>query len=137
MAARRFSLHPGTARKFAAAEAELHKLYREKRAKGIRVTGYWLRVQMRRHVSDIYGQQAASKFKASSMWLASFAGRYNMSLRVRTNKKNMSVLERATKCKRWHARFRRRLRRGRQVHPKFGRWLPEDRVSLDQVQFTA
>mmetsp|Transcript_18076 Transcript_18076/g.45302 ORF Transcript_18076/g.45302 Transcript_18076/m.45302 type:complete len:270 (-) Transcript_18076:430-1239(-) len=44
-----------------------------------------------------------------------------------------SVEERATKCKRWHARFRRRLRKGVQRDPKWGRWLPEDRISLDQV----
>ena len=41
------------------------------------------------------------------------------------------------KCKRWHARFRRRLRRESSttapLHETWGRWLPQDRISIDQV----
>lgn len=131
--ARKLTLHPGRGRKFAAAEAELHNMYRQMRARGLRVKGYWLRVQMKRLVVRIYGEAAAATFKASKSWLVAFTDYYSMSLRRRSNKKNVSVEERATKCKRWHARFRRRLRKGVQRDPKWGRWLPEDRISLDQV----
>lgn len=134
-AARKFSLHPGSGRKYAAAEAEVHSIYKEKRAKGIRVSSNFLRIEMKRQVARIFGDEVLQTFKASAMWLAQFACHYNMSLRVGTNKKNLSVAERVTKCKRWHARFRRRLSRGSpdSLHAKWGRWLPENRISLDQV----
>lgn len=135
-AARKFTLHPGSARKYAAAEAEVHAMYKELRAKGARINGHFLRIQMKRCMSRIYGQDVLQHFKASHTWLAKFARHYNMSLRRITNKKNMSVEERSIKCRRWHARYRRRLKRGKQLHPKWGRWLPEDRISLDQVRFT-
>ena len=111
----------------------MYELYREKRAVGLRVTGYFLRLEMKRVVRTLYGEESAAHFKASKKWLYKFAMHYNMSLRVRSNKKNQSVEERAGKCKRWHARFRRRLKRGKQQDPKYDRWLPEDRLSADQV----
>lgn len=132
-AARKFTLHPGTSRKYAAAEAELHKLYREKRQRGLKISAHWLRINMKRIVRSMYGDEAALHFKASPVWLFKFTNHYNMSLRKRTNKKNMSVDERAAKCKRWHARFRRRLSRSKQLSPKWGRWLPQDRLSIDQA----
>lgn len=132
-AARKFTLHPGRGRTFAAAEAALHKLYRERRTRGLRVRGSYLRIQMKRFVHHIYGGGVADQFKACKTWLAKFFNCYNMSLRKSTNKKNMSVEERAGKCRRWHARFRRRLKRGKQLSSIWGRWLPEDRISLDQV----
>lgn len=136
-AARKFTLHSGGNRKFAAAEAEVHALYKERREKGLRVKGHFLRIQMKRCVARIYGEETARLFKASRKWLFKFTKHYNMSLRVITNKKNQSVEERAAKCKRWHARFRRRLKRGTHdsLHPVWGRWLPENRISLDQVQY--
>lgn len=70
-AARKYTLHPGPSQKFAAAEGALHKLYREKRAKGIRVKGHFLRISMKRFVRDIYGEAAAAHFKASKSWLRS------------------------------------------------------------------
>ena len=74
-------------------------------------------------------------FKASCQWLTTFTKIYSMSLRRRSNKKHLSVEERKPKCQRWHARFRRRLKNGdpSKLHPKWGRWLPEDRISIDQV----
>lgn len=136
-AARRKTLHPGSRRKFAAAEAALHKLYKEKRSRGLRVNSHFLRLNMKKLVREIYGEAPAAEFKASKYWLVGFAKHYNMSTRKKTNKKNMSAEERAGKCKRWHARFRRRLKRGRQLDPVWGRWLPQDRYSLDQVYIRA
>ena len=49
----------------------------------------------------------------------------------------MPIESRLAKCKRWHARFRRRLRRESSttapLHETWGRWLPQDRISIDQV----
>ena len=81
------------------------------------------------------GDTVAASFKASSCWLHQFTRHFDMSLRSKTNKKHLSVDKRLPKCKRWHARFRRRLKGGpkSKLDPKWGRWLPEDRLSIDQV----
>ena len=134
-AARRCTLHKGALRPFAVAEAEVHALYREKRRKGLRVSGHILRVMMKKTVKKFYGEKVAAKFKASSAWLQRFTRAFDMSLRCKTNKKHLSIEERLPTCKRWHARFRRRLKGGpkEKLDPKWGRWLPEDRWSIDQV----
>ena len=117
------------------AEEEVHAIYREKRRKGLPITAHFLRVTMKKTVKKFYGTEASDHFKASSNWLAQFTRLFGMSLRRKTNKKNLSVEERLPKCKRWHTRFRRRLQGGpkAKLHPKWGRWLPEDRLSIDQV----
>ena len=136
-AARRCMLRTRTIRPFAAAEAEVHAIYREKRDKGLPTTGHYLRVTMKKTLRKHYGSDAADSFKASRCWLSGFTRYFEMSLRRKTNKKHMSVEERLPKCKRWHARFRRRLGAGPpgKLHLKWGRWLPEDRLSGDQVPF--
>ena len=133
VSARKAALHPGRKRKFAAAEEEVMAIYREKRRKGLRISGYFLRITMKRIVQQHYGTDVS--FKASSCWLSLFARHFSISLRRKTNKKHLSVEERMPKCQRWHARFRRRLKGGKpeKLHPKWGRWLPEDRLSIDQV----
>ena len=130
-AARKVSLQPGRSCKFAAAEAETYAQYREKRSKGLKVSGIILRTMMKKNVRKHYGTEAA--FKASTFWLRSFAHRYSISIRKGSNTKNKSAAEKMPKIQRWHARFRRRLSRGKQLDPKWGRWLPEDRISTDQV----
>ena len=133
--ARRTTLHRGRAPPFAAVEMELHKRYREKRKRGERVWGQWLRVSMKRLVRELGGDAAAASFKATKWWLRSFARRFGMSLRRKSNSRAESVLVRLPKIKRWHARLRRRLGRGpaERLDPKWGRWLPEDRLHADQV----
>ena len=132
-AARRVSLHPGRTVPFAAAEAETHAGYRAKRIRGERVPGQWLRVTMKRNVREFYGDDAAAGFKASKLWLLHFARRFGISLRRKSNAKAEPVEVRLPKIKRWHARLRRRLKRGRAVDPVYGRWLPRNRLSHDQV----
>ena len=95
-------------------------IYREKRRKGLRISGHFLRITMKRIVQQHYGTTDAS-FKASSCWLSLFARHFSISLRRKTNKKHLSVEERLPKCQRWHARFRRRLKGGtREAAPKVG-----------------
>ena len=66
--------------------------------------------------------------------MTAFTTYYSMSLRKGTNNKNTSVEDRKHKCQRWHARFRRRLQSGiGKKDPKWGRWLPKNRLSIDQV----
>ena len=132
-AARQVSLHPGRTVPFAAAETELHAGYRAKRRGGERVSGQWLRISMKRLVREFYGDDAADGFKASKLWLRQFARRFGISLRRKSNAKAEPVEMRLPKIKRWHARLRRRLKRGGAVHPVYGRWLPRNRLSHDQV----
>ena len=129
----RLSLHPGGRCRFPLAEEEVFAAYTLHRAKGQRVTARFLRVAMRRAIHQRYGEEAASSFRASPRWLQAFARRHRISLRRKTNSKHLPVEARVDKIKRWHARFRRRLKRGSNLHSKWGRWLPQDRISIDQV----
>ena len=133
--ATRFSLHPGSKCRFPLAEADAYAVYEKRRANGMRVTARFLRVAMRRSILERHGEEVASSFRASHRWLQAFARRHHVSLRRKTNCKHMPVESRLAKCKRWHARFRRRLRHSSTtpLHKTWGRWLPEDRISIDQV----
>lgn len=149
--ARRMTLHRGRTAPFAACEVELHALYRKRRRGdgeaagassnggqrgGQRVSGMWLRIQMKRLVRKHCGDHAADGFKASKFWLRNFARRFGMSLRRKSNSKAEPIAVRLPKIKRWHARLRRRLKRvGRSgtVDPVWGRWLPRNRLAVDQV----
>ena len=133
----RFSLHPGSKCRFPLAEADTYTACKEHRTNGLRVTARFLRVAMRRSILEHYDEVAAASFRASHRWLQAFARRHRLSLRRKTNSKHMPIESRLAKCKRWHARFRRRLRRESSttapLHETWGRWLPQDRISIDQV----
>ena len=133
----RFSLHPGSKCRFPLAEADTYTACKEHRTNGLRVTARFLRVAMRRSILEHYGEVAAASFRASHRWLQAFARRHRLSLRRKTNSKHVPIEARLAKCKRWHARFRRRLRRESSttapLHETWGRWLPQDRISIDQV----
>ena len=132
----RFSLNPGSKCRFPLAEAATYAVCKEHRTNGLRITARFLRVAMRRSILEHYGDMAATSFRASHRWLQAFARRHRLSLRRKTNSKHMPVEARLAKCKRWHARFRRRLRRASStapLHETWGRWLPQDRISIDQV----
>ena len=133
----RFSLHPGSKCRFPLAEADTYTACKEHRTNGLRVTARFLRVAMRRSILEHYGEVAAASFRASHRWLQAFARRHRLSLRRKTNSKHVPIEARLAKCKRWHARFRRRLRRASSttapLHETWGRWLPQDRISIDQV----
>jgi hypothetical protein len=93
--ARRMTLHRGRTAPFAACEIELHGLYRRRRRGtaaaasdggssarrgGQRVTGMWLRIQMKRLIRKHCGDHAADSFKATKWWLRNFARRFGISL---------------------------------------------------------
>ena len=140
--ARRLSLHRGQQRPFAAAEVELHAEYRIRRRGdgasrkgGERVTGHWLRIRMKQLVRQHYGDDAADGFKASSFWLRGFARCFGISLRAKSNSRAEAIEVRLPKIRRWHARLRRRLKRGPadKLDSKWGRWKQENRLATDQV----
>jgi hypothetical protein len=140
--ARRLSLHRGVQRPFAAAEVELHAEYRVRRRGdgasrkgGERVTGHWFRIRMKQLVRQHYGDDAADGFKASPLWLRGFARCFGISLRAKSNSRAEAIEVRLPKIRRWHARLRRRLKRGPSdtLDSKWGRWKPENRLAGDQV----
>ena len=127
-------LHGGRGAAFAPAEAELFSMFKAHRTRGRRVNERWLCIQMRKLIRLHYGDEAADNFKGSYGWLERFASRFDIALRRANNSKNQSVAERLPKIKRWHARLRRRLKVGPpgRLHVKWGRWLPKNRLSVDQ-----
>ena len=133
--ARKQSLHRGRGGVFPLAEAELYAQFKVRRSKGLRVLERWLVINMRKLIRKYYGDEMADKFKGSYGWVGKYAARHDISLRRRTNHKNTSVEERLPIIKRWHARLRRRLKTGpnQNLHPKWGRWLPWNRLNIDQV----
>lgn len=131
--ARKMSLHRGRGAVFHVAEEELYKLFKQRRSRGLRISERWFVINMRKLIRQHYGDEMADKFKGSYGWVGRFASRYNLSLRRGNNHKNSSVEERLPKIKRWHARLRRRLKTGVVLDPKWGRWLPHNRLSIDQV----
>ena len=99
--ARRMTLHPGRPGQFGACEVELHALYRRRRRGdsegttsssaqrgGERVSGQWLRIQMKRLVRKHCGDHAVAGFKASKWWLRNFARRFGISLRRKSNSRS-------------------------------------------------
>lgn len=134
-AARRMTLHPGRGAVYLAAEAELYTKFKAERREGKRLNERYLCVNMRKLIRQHYGDEPADKFKASYGWVWRFARRHDISLRRATNHKHQSVRERLPKIKRWHARLRLRLKTGppTKLDPKWGRWLPHNRLSIDQV----
>lgn len=134
-AARKATLHKGRQSRFVAAEHELVSQFKEQRRKGIRVNERWLCVTIRKLIREHYGGEAADLFKASYGWVWRFAHRNGLSLRRANNHKHAPVSVRVPRIQRWHARLRRRLKDAPQgrLHPKWGRWLPANRLSIDQV----
>ena len=118
---------------YPAMEHELHKLYRGHRAKGLRVNNRWCVINMRKLIRTHLGDEPADKFKGSYGWLWRFARRFGVSLRRINNHKHQHVSVRLPRIKRWHARLRRRLSKGHNLDPVWGRWLPKNRLSIDQV----
>ena len=130
-AAKKTHLHHGSRPRFHIAEVETHQLYKLHRSQGRRVSGHWLTVQMKKQVKTIYGDFVHSTFRASRGWFNAFLSRFRITLRKQTNTKAKSVEQRKAGIQQWHARLRRRIKRGTDVHPKWGRWLPENRFNVD------
>ena len=108
------------------------------RSKGRRISARWLKVQMKKQVKELYtcNEAESACFRASRGWFTAFIRRYKIALRKKSNSKGQSVVERLPGIQQWHARLRHRLRRGKQVSKKWGRWLPECRYNVDRVPFT-
>ena len=91
----------------------------------LRVTARVLRVCMRRAIRKHYGGGGGCQLsKRATAGSRPLARRFGMSLRRKTNGKHASVAARISQCRRWHARFRRRLSRAPTLPPLLLRCRP-------------
>ncbi len=93
---------------------------------------------MKSKIEYCYGKEAADKFKASPNWFQRFKKRHGVSLRNRTNKKKDSADDGRLTIQSFHRDLRRALKTTRRrgvahLHPKYGRWIPEQRYNVYQV----
>ena len=98
----------------------------------------WIKKKMKAKIETYYGEEGASKFKGSDNWFQRFKKRHNISLRRRSNKKKDSAYDGRETIQRFHRNLRKavkskRRRNNSALHPKYGRWLPENRYNIDQV----
>jgi len=139
------SVRRGLNPKYSSAEQIVYDKILETRSAGGRVSGHtirrWMRTEVKKELEQIQqmGLMAeTAEFKASNRWLSKFVRRFNLSLRRKTNCKNVSITDRLEKVKRFHARLKLRIQRnsnepGRSFDNYFGRWTPEHRLNVDQV----
>ena len=65
--------------------------FKLRRAKGSKISKMWIKSKMKQKIEMCYGKEEADKFKASDNWFQRFKRRNNISLRRRTNKKQLSA----------------------------------------------
>ena len=118
--------------KYPLLEKQLYTDIRTKRAKGLRVTTKWIRIQIKKLISKEHGDDAAKDWKSTLSWRYKFCRRWGISLRRKSNSRK-PLSDRLPKIKRWHARLVKRLARGKQLCPIFGRWPLSHRYDVDQV----
>ena len=76
---------------FPEAEKKLFDAFRNRRNKGLKVTGRWLKAKMRFIVLKSEARYDPVKHKFADMWLNGFLRRFKISLQRRSNKKNKTV----------------------------------------------
>ena len=121
------------------AELALMGLFKQRRARGLKVTANWLstniRVQVRRiYENDAELSEAATKFRAGKDWRRGFCRRHNLNpVMRRTNKRNVEMDVRLARSGRYLRHLRRRLLGNGTGDPKWGMFLPQNRLTSDQV----
>ena len=92
---------------FPRAESELHKLFRAKRKRGLKVSTLWLCVTMSGLVKQLYPDDPrAGTFTPSWRFMGKWAKKWSVATRRRSNSKNQSIEERLPKIQRFHKSLR-------------------------------
>ena len=92
---------------FPRAESELHKLFRAKRKRGLKVSTFWLCVTMSGLVKQLYPDDPrAGTFTPSWRFMGKWAKKWSVATRRRSNSKNQSIEERLPKIQRFHKSLR-------------------------------
>ena len=90
--------------KFPNHENTLKEIFQDLRKVGIRVDGKYLRAKMLKLVREdpSLSEDEKKKLKASDMWLKGFNKRKCIVIRVQTNKKSRSALQRSRMVRNFH-----------------------------------
>ena len=113
--------------------------FKLRRAKGSKISKLWLKTKMKKKIESCFGKEEADKFKASNNWFQRFKRRHNISLRRRTNKKKNAANDGRETIQRFHRDLRKAVQSKRRRDTSFvadqtyGRWLPKNRLNVDQV----
>ena len=114
--------------------------FKLRRAKGSKISKLWIKTKMKKKIESCYGNsEEADKFKASNNWFQRFKRRHNISLRRRTNKKKNGANDGRETIQRFHRDLRKAVQSKRRRDTSFvadqtyGRWLPKNRLNVDQV----
>ena len=113
--------------------------FKLRRAKGSKISKLWLKTKMKQKIESCYGKEVADKFKASNNWFQRFKRRHKISLRRRTNKKKNAANDGRETIQRFHRDLRKAVQSKRRRDMSFvadetyGRWLPKNRLNVDQV----
>lgn len=113
--------------------------FKLRRAKGSKISKLWMKTKMKKKIESCYGKEVANKFKASNNWFQRFKRRHKISLRRRTNKKKNAANDGRETIQRFHRNLRKALQSKRRrntsfvADPTYGRWLPKNRLNVDQV----
>ena len=92
---------------FPRAEQELHKLFRAKRKRGLKVSTLWLCVTMSGLTKQLYPEDPrAETFTPSWRFMGKWAKKWRVATRRRSNSKNQSIEERLPKIQRFHKSLR-------------------------------
>ena len=126
------SQRPG---KYPLLEEQLYTDIRTERAKGLRETTKRIRIHMEEMSSKEHGDNVAKDWKSTLSWRFKPCRGWVISLCRKTNSRKplSDRLPKVKKIKRWHARLVKRLARGKQLCPVFGRWPLSHRYDVDQV----
>jgi hypothetical protein len=107
-----------------------------RRKKGRKVSGWWISRRMRQLVGETASN---STIKFGNNWLYRFVRRWGLSWRKTTKRKQQVVESRLARIQRFHQGLRKLVRDaegkrgGRDLHPKWGRFLPQHRFNWDEI----
>ncbi len=105
----------------------------------MKVNGRWFKIKMRKAIREMYGNEAADKFKGSNNWFGQFVKRNGISICRRTNKKKVGNSGKLPIIQSFHCQLRKDLNSNRrheglvESDPKWGRWPANRRYNVDQV----
>jgi hypothetical protein len=120
--------------RFPLAETELERRFKERRARGSRISQRWFYATMMQLVKELY---PCVEFVASRGWFTRCCHRLRIALRTKTNCKRAAAIDRIPAVREWLARYRLMLSTplslSMPMDSIWGRFRPELRFNCDQV----
>ena len=97
-------LKPNARVKFPGAEEKLFNKFQQLRKVGIKVDGIYLKAKMLKYVAmeKDADPKKVKAFKATDPWRMGFCDRYDITLRIQSNKKSRSAIKRSRMVRNFH-----------------------------------